>query len=41
VRFEKRALDLQIKVANTQIEQMLVAETVPGEAIAHAAASII
>jgi hypothetical protein len=35
VRFEKRALDFDRQIADAQVKQLLVAETLPGESVAH------
>ena len=35
--FEERPLDFDRQVADTQVKQLLVAETVPGESVAHGA----
>jgi hypothetical protein len=35
VGLQKRALDFDRQVADTQVEQLFVGETVPGESIAH------
>jgi hypothetical protein len=35
VRLQKRPLDFDGKVADAQVEQLFVAETMPGESIAH------
>ncbi len=35
VRFEKRALDFDWQIADAQVKQLLVAETLPGESVAH------
>src|SRR6267378_5255050 len=39
VRLEKRSLDLDGKIANTQLEQMLVRQAMPGKTVAHAVAT--
>jgi len=35
VRLQKRPLDLDGEVADAQVEQLFVAETMPGESVAH------
>ena len=37
VRFEKRPFDFYWEIADAQIKQLLIAETMPGESVAHGA----
>jgi hypothetical protein len=37
VRFEKRAFDFDWQIADAQVKQLLVAQTLPGESVAHGA----
>src|SRR5438445_208709 len=39
VRLEKRSLDLERKIANAQVKEMLVRQAMPGKTIAHAVGS--
>src|SRR5688572_27768600 len=37
MRLEKRALDLEGKITDPHVQQMLVRQTIPGKTVAHAA----